>query len=90
MCFQHPKPLMWERLKWTERFRFVTRSQVQHVVTDDMFSADWALYQWQAEIDQTMAGVQRVRALMSTWGWSHLEQEEAVFISGNVDEIMTR
>ena len=68
----------------------MTRSQVQHVVADDLVSADWALYQWQAEIDQTLTGVQRVRALMSSWGWSHKEQEEAVFISGNVDEIMTR
>ena len=77
---------MWERLKWTERFSFVNRSQVQHVVADDLASADW----WQAEIEQTMTGVTRVKALMTTWGWSHQEQEEVVFISGNVDEIMTR
>ena len=60
------------------------------MVADDLVSADWALYQWQAEIDQTMVGVQRVRALMATWGWPQQEQEEVVFISGNVDEIMTR
>ena len=90
MFVQHPKPLMWERLKWTERFSFVNRTQVHHVVADDLVSADWALYQWQAEIDQTMVGVQRVRALMATWGWPQQEQEEVVFISGNVDEIMTR
>ena len=87
---QHSKPLMWERLKWTERFSFVNRSLVQHVVADDLVSVDWALYQWQAERDQTLTGVTRVRALMSTWGWSQQEQEEVVFISGNVDEIMTR
>ena len=87
---QHSKPLMWERLKWTERFSFVNRSLVQHVVADDLASVDWALYQWQAERDQTLTGVTRVRALMSTWGWSQQEQEEVVFISGNVDEIMTR
>ena len=81
---------MWERLKWTERFSFMNRSQVQHVVADDLGSADWALYQWQGEIDQTLTGVTRVRALMRTWGWSQQEQKEVVFISGNVDEIMTR
>ena len=81
---------MWERLKWTERFSFVNRSQVHHVVADDLVSADWVLYQWQAEIDQTMVGVQRVGALMTTWGWPQQEQKEVVFISGNVDEIMTR
>ena len=68
----------------------MNRSQVQHVVADDLASPDWALYQWQGEIDQTLTGVTRVRALMSTWGWSQQEQEEVVFISGNVDEIMTR
>ena len=81
---------MWERLKWTERFSFVNRSQVQHVVADDLVSANWADYQWQAEIEQTLTGVTRVKSLMSNWGWSHQEQEEVVFISGNVDEIMTR
>lgn len=79
---------MWERLKWTERFSWVSSSQVAHVVADDLASADWRLYQWQAEVDQTRAGVQRVRALMRSWGWP--EQQEVVFISGNVDEIMTR
>ena len=81
---------MWERLKMTERFSFVNRSQVLHVVADDLVSEDWRLYQWQAEIDQTLTGVQRLRALMNTWGWSEQEQEEVVFISGNVDEIMSR
>ena len=89
-ALQHPKPLMWERLKWTERFSFVTSSQVQHVVADDLYTEDWVLYQWRAETDQTLTGVKRVRALMSTWGWSHQKQEEAVFISGSVDNIMTR
>ena len=60
------------------------------MVADDLASADWAHYQWQAEIEQTLTGVTRVKALMTTWGWSHQEQEEVVFISGNVDEIMTR
>jgi len=31
----HPKPLMWERLKFTQRFEFVNFSKVEHVVADD-------------------------------------------------------
>ena len=32
---QERKPLIWERLKFTERFSFVNSSKVDHVVVDD-------------------------------------------------------
>ena len=34
------KPLMWERLKLTPRFRFVNTSQVIHIVVDQSVGAE--------------------------------------------------
>ena len=33
--FQKPKPLLWERLKFSDRFSFVNLSKVCHVVMDE-------------------------------------------------------
>ena len=40
-----PKPLMWERLKFTERFSFVNFSKVVHVVADDQGNTEAAKYE---------------------------------------------
>ena len=37
---QRPKPLMWERIKYTDRFSFVNQSQVLHVVVDDILDSE--------------------------------------------------
>ena len=37
---QRPKPLMWERIKYTDRFSFVNQSQVIHVVVDDILDSE--------------------------------------------------
>ena len=40
--FQAPKPLMWERLKYTERFKFVNQSKVVHIIVDDIIDSEKA------------------------------------------------
>ena len=42
---QTAKPLMWERLKYTERFQFAG-SKVVHVVADDERSEAWRHTEW--------------------------------------------
>ena len=46
---QQAKPLVWERLKFTERFQFVDQRKVEHIVADDLISEDWkwkGMLQW--------------------------------------------
>ena len=38
------KPLLWPSLRLQERFDFVERSKLVHVVADDSISKDWELY----------------------------------------------
>jgi len=84
-----PKPLMWERLKFTERFQFVNSTKVAHIVVDDRLRSRRAEdEQWFAERAQTDHGVNAVL----TWA---MEEEgnlgpEDLFISGDVDEILSR
>ena len=44
--FQTPKPLIWERQKFSRRFSFVNWSKLVHVVADDLISDKWKLYEW--------------------------------------------
>ena len=44
--FQTPKPLIWERQKFSRRFSFVNSSKLVHVVADDLISEKWKLYEW--------------------------------------------
>ena len=44
--FQTPKPLIWERQKFSRRFSFVNSSKLVHVVADDLISESWKLYEW--------------------------------------------
>jgi len=56
-----PKPLMWERIKNQERFKFVNQSKVVHVVVDDaMYSRATKFNLWQPEFEQTWIGVDRI------------------------------
>ena len=40
------KPLLWERLKWSERFSFVDKTKVIHIVGDDKSRRAWETEQW--------------------------------------------
>ena len=79
--FQTTKPLMWERLKFTERFSFVDKKKVLHIIGDDKLRDDWKYYEWTAEYDQTQAGVQRVKDWSLHTG--HLDDDD-LFISASV------
>lgn len=84
-----PKPLMWERLKFTERFRFVNKSKVSHVVVDDQMKSKRAREEeWYAENVQTEEGIKKVRE----WAISSNQELDSddLFISGNVDEVLSR
>ena len=78
---------MWERLKFTERFSFVDKKKVLHIIGDDKLRDDWKYYEWTAEFDQTQAGVQRVKDWSLHTG--HLDEDD-LFISASVDEILSR
>ena len=58
-----PKPLFWERLKFSPRFSFVNRAKVEHVVVDDrlMNSGLAKEEEWWAENRVTQLGVERAR-----------------------------
>ena len=43
--FQVSKPLLWQSQRLQERFDFVDRSKLVHVVADDSISQDWELYE---------------------------------------------
>jgi len=81
------KPLMWERLKFTERFHFVNSSKVVHVVVDDRLKSKRAEEeQWFAERAQTDYGVSAV----TNWAKENNLGPEDLFISGDVDEVLSR
>ena len=42
ILLQDTKPVMWERLKYQERFRFVNQSKVVHIIVDDIIDSDMA------------------------------------------------
>ena len=37
---------MWERLKFTERFNFVDKEKVLHIIGDDKKRDDWKYFEW--------------------------------------------
>ena len=43
---QTTKPLVWEMVKFTERFDFVNTSKVVHVVADDGITKEWQHFEW--------------------------------------------
>ena len=52
---------MWERLKFTERFDFVNKSKVIHIVVDDVIDSTEAKKEmWYVEELQTQKGVEMV------------------------------
>ena len=42
ILLQDTKPVMWERLKYRERFSFVNQSKVVHIIVDDIIDSDMA------------------------------------------------
>merc|ERR1719242_937958 len=81
------KPLIWERLKWTERFSFVEKSKVVHVVGDDDSRRAWETDEWAAEHDQSRTGMSRLRDWVKAGEEDHLREED-IIISASVDEIL--
>lgn len=81
------KPLLWERMKYSDRFSFVNMSKVQHVVMDEglldpkMVKSD----RWYQEFAQTDFGIERVKNWARTSGRLH---NNDILISGDVDEIL--
>ena len=44
---QTPKPLMWEKVKFSDRFSFVNTSKVVHIVADDSLDTKkWQEFEW--------------------------------------------
>ena len=93
---QTKKPLMWERLKYEERFQFVPAGLVVHVIVDhlgDDLDKNGKTYWW-FEDSETSAGVARARAWAAVHqpgnpGTGRLGPDD-LFISANTDEVMSR
>eukprot|EP00894_Picocystis_sp_ML_P001345 jgi/Pico_ML_1/51862/g2686.t1 len=85
------KPLMWDRLKHSPRFRFVPPDKVVHIVVDDaeMQRARSASVEDRFSVEdmQTRAGIDRVKHWAEATG--HLSPTD-IFISGDVDEVPSR
>eukprot|EP00894_Picocystis_sp_ML_P001347 jgi/Pico_ML_1/51864/g2688.t1 len=85
------KPLMWDRLKHSPRFRFVPPDKVVHIVVDDaeMQRATSASVEDRFSVEdmQTRAGIDRVKHWAEATG--HLSPTD-IFISGDVDEVPSR
>jgi len=83
-----PKPLMWERLKYEERFKFVNQSKVIHIIVDDIIDSDKAKDDmWYVEKLQTQLGISQISSWNEKSG--NLDADD-LFISADVDEVMSR
>ena len=85
------KPLLWEHLKGTDRFQFLSRDIVVHVVADDAETQGAAQAAgtdiWSMEYLQTDKGVDRVKQWANATGALGADD---VFVSGDVDELLAR
>ena len=87
MFLQERKPLIWERLRSTERFSFLNESKIVHVVMDEIIDLKRVKSdQWYHELSQTDTGIARVKLWSLQSG--HLEEED-LLISADVDEVMS-
>ena len=77
------KPLMWEQLKTTDRFKFANSSKVVHVVMDDV--VEEGVLNLDHEGRQERVGVARARE----WAGDTLAQDDA-FVAADADEMMSR
>ena len=78
---------MWERVKFTERFKFVDQEKVKHIVVDDVLDQQKvAEDHWFLEDHQTEVGVQRVLS----WAKDVGLDEDSLLISANTDEVLSR
>ena len=74
--------MMWELLKFTERFQFEDRSKA-----DERITSEWADNELSAEYSQTVSGLERV----CEWSFGRdLLDDEDIFISADVDEVMSQ
>eukprot|EP00667_Euglena_gracilis_P006414 EG_transcript_6468 len=82
---QTTKPLVWEMLKWTERFAFAA-DKVAHIVFDDRAVQTAARHhEWRVEMEQSADGAEAcLKAIKLRFGF----QREDVVLSGNADEIL--
>ena len=89
------KPLVWDKLKFTERFNFLNLSKVIHIVVDeiDMMSgmdeedrdsegSDWAMEYYQNEL-----GLARALEWIDQTDEIH---DDDIFIVGHSDEVLSR
>ena len=85
------KPLMWEALRHTERFRFVSKDKLFYIVVDDVdIQKAVAAGEddiWSVEALQTIVGVQKIKNWANST--SALDDND-IFISGDVDEVIRR
>jgi len=81
------KPLLWERLKITERFSFVPTDLVRHVVVDGGDHKMKGKTDWWYEREQTRVGVQSVKSWAAEPG--NIDPDD-LFVSGNADEVISR
>ena len=89
---QNPKPLLWDKVKRTQRFSFLREAgalpKVVHLVVDDrMAERNASSTVWHVERLVTRLGVEGARQWLEEGReWA----EDDLFISGDVDEVMSR
>ena len=89
------KPLVWDKLKFTERFNFLNLSKVIHIVVDeiDMMSGmdeediDGAGSDWAMEYYQNELGLARAMEWINQTDEIH---DDDIFIVGHLDEVLSR
>ena len=85
------KPLMWEALRSSERFSFVPREKVYHIIVDDVDIHKATMADendiWSMEQTQTDVGIQKIRRWAET---SNIMKEDDILISADADEVIAR
>jgi len=83
-----PKPLMWERIKYEDRFSFVNQTKIVHIIIDDLVDSQQAKSNiWYAERFQTQMAIRRMKLWNS---FNNFLGKDDLLISANVDEMMSR
>ena len=89
MFLQERKPLMWERVRATERFSFVNESKIVHVVMDEVVNLERVRSdQWYHELTQTDTGIDRVKLWSLQTG--HLEEDDLLIFPMEDEEVSRR
>lgn len=86
------KPLLWESVRYSERFSFLPKDKLIYIVVDDVdiqeaLNADERDI-WSVELLQTVIGVNKVKQWVERT--RNQIRDDDVFISSNVDEVISR